>query len=74
MTTIPAPICVGCKHLRRGGAKMACTAFPEGIPREIIESEKDHRKPYPGDDHVRYDPKTAADAKYADLLFSDEVE
>lgn len=36
-------ICFSCKHLRRfeGG----CSAFPDGIPKEITSEENDHSKP-----------------------------
>ena len=31
--------------------KMKCTAFPEGIPREIWEGENDHSEPLPDQDN-----------------------
>jgi len=32
-----------------------CTAFPDGIPREILFMEVSHRLEYPGDHGVRYE-------------------
>jgi len=51
------PLCKQCRHwseLDFSGYK--CKAFPNGIPEEIITSEHDHRKPYPGDNGIRYEP------------------
>ena len=57
---IPAirhPQCNKCKHLRRENRKAVCKAFPNGIPREIFLNEVDHKKPYKGDNGVRFEPK-----------------
>jgi hypothetical protein len=35
---------------------MRCTAFPEEIPREIAGNKHDHRKPFPGDHGIRFEP------------------
>lgn len=42
-------ICTKCKHycLNGSGAEIGCTAFPDGIPNEIIESNN-HNKPIKG--------------------------
>ena len=47
------PICIECVHYK-GGIK--CSAFPKRIPDEITEHQHDHRKPYPGDNGIRYEP------------------
>lgn len=50
----PSNICVLCKHNQGGGV---CKAFPEGIPQEIEHGKHDHRKPFAGDDGVRFEAK-----------------
>tara|TARA_Y100001963_G_C6718014_1_gene417721 strand:+ start:515 stop:709 length:195 start_codon:yes stop_codon:yes gene_type:complete len=32
-----------------------CEAFPNGIPEEIINGWHDHKKPYKGDNGIRYE-------------------
>lgn len=49
-----APMCMNCKNKRTGA--LSCTAFPDGIPKKIIRSELDHRKPVKGDHGILYDP------------------
>ena len=40
MTTIPAPICLGCARYRKQqGPKFTCDAFPDGIPADIMSRE-----------------------------------
>lgn len=33
-----------------------CKVFPEGIPPEIFREDVDHKKPYPGDNGIQYEP------------------
>jgi len=55
------PQCLRCKHFqpppRTGPAPYACAAFPAGIPREILLAEHDHRRPFPGDHGIRFEPR-----------------
>jgi hypothetical protein len=49
-----APICAYCKNIGnwpRGG----CLAFPSGVPKEISSGRFDHRKPFPGDNGIRFE-------------------
>jgi hypothetical protein len=60
MTTVPVPICYSCAHLNDDvldGEPLLCTAYPDGIPDEIVESEVDHRLPYPGDHGIQFEQR-----------------
>lgn len=67
---ILSPQCAACAHYRGprgrvveedGGmllySVVVCDAFPRGIPVAISLQERDHRKPYPGDRGVRFEPR-----------------
>ena len=60
----PPPICSACRHListpRRVGERATCTAYPEGIPTGIWPEGGDHRKPWPGDNGVRFEQDPSA--------------
>lgn len=49
--------CVRCKHLL---SNARCAAFPEGIPADILENRHDHRRPYPGDNGIRFESEEQA--------------
>lgn len=44
--------CAKCKHYQDD---LRCMAF-ERIPAEILTGEHDHRKPYPGDNGIQFEP------------------
>jgi hypothetical protein len=52
--------CHTCKHLEGGVEDAAgrfiqiCTAFPKGIPEEIMQGRHKHREPFPGDAGIQY--------------------
>jgi hypothetical protein len=70
MTSVAPPICGGCKNLTSPDLREPrCTAFPDGIPNEILLSRADHRQPFAGDNGIRFDPKDADAAKYAEFIF-----
>jgi hypothetical protein len=51
------PICLRCTHFDRTNKNgLTCAAFPMGIPVMIVTSVDDHRKPYPGDNGILFDP------------------
>lgn len=63
-----SPICHHCKHLDDDDSR-TCAAFLDGIPDVIWRAERDHRKPYPGDHGIRFEPiDDDADALVADLF------
>ncbi|GAB4514035.1 MAG: hypothetical protein Kow0047_25760 [Anaerolineae bacterium] len=66
MTTGPAPICLYCTHYR---GELRCDAFPTGIPDAIIFSEHDHRKPFPGDQGIVFEPVDERGERHARRLF-----
>lgn len=50
------PRCTNCEHFRHARG-MACRAFPEGIPQQIMSGEVSHLEPVPGDGGIQYTPK-----------------
>ncbi len=53
----PKTICYDCIHFR--GAKAGkCDAYPEEIPEKIWAGRLAHREPFPGDQGIRFEPKT----------------
>jgi hypothetical protein len=55
-----SPICHDCRH-RIGAGRLACAAFPDRIPLEIWNGQRDHNSPYPGDHGIQFAPMTDAD-------------
>lgn len=62
--------CNRCKRLR-STADRTCDAFPDGIPDAIWRAECDHRKAYPGDNGVTFEPVDDDAAEYVAALFED---
>jgi hypothetical protein len=50
------PMCVYCIHKNLLSFNHTCKAFPDGIPKQIIESEVLHREPFQGDGGIRFEP------------------
>lgn len=53
-------LCIKCKYLIKGidnKTNHSCSAFPNGIPIEILNGSVDHTKPLPGqDNNIIYEP------------------
>ena len=47
--------CRKCKHLNKDN--VSCAAFPDVIPQDILAAVFDHRKPFPGDNGIMFEPK-----------------
>ena len=47
--------CSKCVHLKQDN--VSCDAFPDVIPQDIIAGVFDHRKPFPGDHGILFEPK-----------------
>ena len=48
--------CFACEHWHKGSDPIACEAFPDEIPIQILSGSVSHTKPYPGDGGMRYAP------------------
>jgi hypothetical protein len=52
---IPIEMSVQCVTCKWKGEALRCVAFPDNIPRPILEGEVDHTNPYLGDNGYRYE-------------------
>ena len=61
----PDCVCLRCKHWwgiiggwegTEIGEHIACEAFPDGIPQDILGAENDHTEAFRGDHGVRFEP------------------
>jgi hypothetical protein len=74
--SVAAPICYDCKHLHdvMKNKGFFCDAYPEGIPKAILEYDADHRKPHQGDHGIQFEIADGLDAKKTmemiDFIFS----
>jgi len=71
MTSIIAPMCMACARYHRDDGMMwfRCDAFPQGIPEGIIESQIDHRMPFPGDNDLQFEQQRGMPVPYSFQIF-----
>lgn len=55
LPTKPA-VCYDCKHFYAKKPGFRCAAFPDGIPRDIVNGVNDHSEPYPDDHGIQFEP------------------
>ena len=57
-------VCLSCAHFRAerfvSSEARTCEAFPKGIPSPIWNGQNTHRRPYPGDRGIVYEPLLVA--------------
>lgn len=68
MVDVIAPMCYDCSRFVR--AERTCAAFPGGIPDAIFSQAGDHRKPFPGDNGLTFDPVDAEAKRLVDKFWS----
>lgn len=51
----PPPQCPSCRNLI-DRERWRCRAYPLGIPAAILVGRWDHRRPFPGDNGIRFEP------------------
>ncbi len=58
ISDMEAPICNQCKHFNRSSINVICTAYPKGIPVQIIKNIVNHKKPFINDNGIIFEKIT----------------
>lgn len=62
------PMCYFCEHAFEGEG-WKCSAFPDGVPRKIVDWTSDHREPIKGDRGIQFRMNPTADPALFEMLF-----
>lgn len=65
----PTPLCVACLRLRDTDDNLHCDAYPKAIPDQIVVNRFDHRRPYPGDRGICFEPINSEAYAWAEKEF-----
>lgn len=66
-----SPQCAFRRHFNsKNRAEETCTAFPEGIPADILANRFDHTAPYPDDAGIRFEGKDEIRAQRQARIFA----
>ena len=71
MTESISPLCAFCKHRHERDFRKrvpSCDAFPDGVPDVIYFECGDHRKPFAGDNGIRFERREELDADEEEYL------
>lgn len=62
--------CDSCTHRRTQDTSgfTTCTAFPEGVPAEIMRGEHNHQTPFAGDHGIQWELKPGRERLYQIFL------
>jgi hypothetical protein len=68
--TTAIPSCAFCKHELRESPLPGrrCSAFPDGIPLDILNGKNWHVEPYPGDNGILYEASEGHENEYENFL------
>lgn len=68
---IKLPQCALCRHFNtENPSEQNCTAFPDGIPADILHNRFDHTAPYPGDAGIRFEARDEGRAQRQTRMFA----
>lgn len=67
---LPMLMCAHCKHFDlEGQQQFICLAFPDGIPYAITHQRADHRRIWPGDHDIQFEPENEEAAELVVMMW-----